>query len=185
MNWTTPVIATILAGYGWWLIVQHAKYREASELYASIILLLEQLATEGKNAWEKNPTKLDQHAELKFLLLLEAVEQRLRIIRSHYSNLGKSKLPSQEQIWRLRHFLTAVPLKFETEISRSNGILRLTYIMISYLLDENYRYVGKGRQCSAWVGVFILILCVLIALSADFMDSQFELLLSSLKEFVA
>ena len=152
MNWTTPVIATVLACYGWWLIVQHAKYREASELYASVISLLERIATEGKNAWEKNPEQLDQHTELKFKLLLEAAEQRLCILKLHYSNLGQSLSHFQDQILLLRHYLTAVPLKSEPEINRSNGILQQTHTMASHLLNENYRYVGKERRRSARFG---------------------------------
>ena len=182
MNWITPIIAVILASYGWWLIVQHAKYREASELYASIISVLAQLAEEGKNAWEKYPENLDQHTELKFLLLLEAIEQRLGILKAHYSNLGKSLQPVQNQIWLLRHYLTAVPLKFGTEISRDNGILRLTHAMTSTLLDENYRYVGKGRRCSAWVGGFVLLLCILIALFGNFIICQLDLFITYLKQ---
>ena len=175
MNWITPIIAVILACFGWWLFVQHAKYREVSELYSSIITALEQLAIDGKNAWEKNLEKLDQHTELKFLLQLKAVEQRLIILNSHYSNLGKSIQPAQNQIWLLRHYLTAMPLKFGTELSRDNGILRLTHAMASTLLDQNYSYVRKGRRGSAWIGSFVLILCIIIALFGNYFVSQFDL----------
>ena len=163
MNWVTPVIAVILACYGWWLIVQHAKYREAYELYASIISLLDQLVDEGKKAWVKNMENLDQHTELKFLLLLEAVEQRLNILILLYSNSGKSMTAIREQILQLRHYLTAVPIKLGTEISRSNGILRVTHGITSTLLNQNYQAIEKGRQRSVWIGSFVLLLCILIA----------------------
>lgn len=176
MNWITPVIAVILACYGWWLIVQHAKHREASELYASIISVLEQLANEGKNAWEKDPEKLDQHTELKFLLLLEAIEQRLSILKTRYSKLSNSIQPVQEQIWLLRHYLTAVPLKIGKGLSRGNGILQLTHTMTSTLLDENYHYFGKGRRYSAGIGGFVLILCILIAVFGTYIDCFIDFL---------
>ena len=111
------------------MVVQHAKFREASCLYASAISLLNEIAIQGKEAWEKSSRNLDQHAELKFLLHLEAVEQRLGILKSHYGNLGKSILDLRSQITRLQHFLTAVSLALGKKISRSNGILRLTHTM--------------------------------------------------------
>jgi len=112
MKWTPAIITAILASYGWWLVVEHAKFREASGLDASVISRRNRIASQGKEAWEKNSNKLDQHTELKFLLNLEAVEQLLGILKSHYRNLGKSISDLRSQITRLMHFLTAVPFAF-------------------------------------------------------------------------
>jgi len=175
MKWTPAIITAILASYGWWLVVEHAKFREASDLYASVISLLNGIASQGKEAWEKNSNKLDQHTELKFLLHLEAVEQRLGILKSHYRNLGKSISDLRSQITRLRHFLTATPLAFGTEKGRSNAIIRLTHTMTSQLLYENYCHISKGRKRSLRVGLFVLVLCVLVAFFTDFIFARFEL----------
>jgi len=78
----------------------------------SALSLLNGIASQGKEAWEKNSSKLGQHTELKFLLRLEAVEQRLSMLKSHYRNLGKSISDLRSQITRLMHFLTAVPFAF-------------------------------------------------------------------------
>ena len=162
----TPLVAIILATYGWWLINRLAKSREAHDLCSSAAVLLEQLAVDGSNAWKRNPPKLEDYTELQLVSKLAAVELRLNLIHNHYRIRGSPKESPVGKILELRRYLTITPDKLPDGENRNVAILRLTSDLVGDLLDQNYRYSARGRQNSRNAGFVVLMILVLIGLVA-------------------
>jgi len=139
-----PVVAFALAAYGWHLITQLAKRREAHDLYGSVLSLLEQLDADGRDAWGGGRrVALDGYTEQKFLSKILAIEQRLGLIHKHYYPADPHGIASN-QLWILREYLTAYPLKNSPEKSRTVAIHALIADMVGNLLEENYAYINQN-----------------------------------------
>ena len=176
MNWALPVITAILACYGWYLIVQLAKRREAYDLCISLVSLIEKLGEEGRVLWQSAPEKLEQHDEFRLKLRLAELEKRLSLLQKHYRNPNKPTIITSTQIWQLRNYLTVAPMEYFPEgssMDRGNGIIQLTSAMTSNLLDYNYDYLNLGRSNSIRAGFLILaIISIVIALMSYFSDNS-------------
>jgi len=141
----TPIVALALAAYGWHLVTQLAKRREAYDLYASAQSLLEQLDADGRRAWKSHPQFLDDYTEQKLLSKTIALEQRLELLRKHYGHPANVPEITNQQMFDLRKLLTAAPdLLSGEERDRTIAIHRLTAEMVSILLEQNYAYINKS-----------------------------------------
>jgi len=138
-----PVVAFALAAYGWHLITQLAKRREAHDLYGSVLALLEQLDADGRDAWGGGGRTLDGYTEQKFLSKILAIEQRLGLIHKHYYPADPHGI-ANNQLSILREYLTAYPLKNSPEKSRTVAIHALIADMVGNLLEENYAYINQS-----------------------------------------
>lgn len=144
-----PVVAFALAAYGWHLITQLAKRREAHDLYGSVLSLLEQLDVDGRRAWGSDRrSHLDEYTERKFLSKIIAIEQRLGLIHKHYYPADPHGI-ANKQLRILREYLTAYPLENPPEKSRTVAIHALIADMVGNLLEENYAYINQ----SPWMPV--------------------------------
>ncbi len=139
-----PVTAAILAVYGWAVITRIAKYRAASDLYNSAILLLEQLESDGVDAWSGDPKRLDEYTEQKLLFKITAFEQRVRLIRKFYNRREDNDSHIEENISALRKYLTIDAYSMPCEKFRKNENHRITSEMICSLLESNYEYINKN-----------------------------------------
>lgn len=141
----TPIVALALATYGWRLITQLAKRREAYDLYTSAQSLLEQLDTDGRCAW-KNPSQpLNDYTEQKLLSKTIALEQRLELLRKHYGYPADAPKITNQQLSNLRKLLTAAPDLLSGDVrDRTIAVHRLTTQMVSILLEQNYAYINKS-----------------------------------------
>jgi len=143
----TPIVAFALAAYGWHLVTQLAKRREAYDLYASAQSLLEQLDADGRHAWKNHPQFLDNYTEQKLLSKTIALEQRLELLRKHYGYPANVPEITNQQMFDLRKLLTAAPdLLSGEERDRTIAIHRLTAEMVSILLEQNYAYINKSPR---------------------------------------
>ena len=143
MHWVMPIIAILLAFYGWYLITQLAKRREAYELYSSVVSLLEKLDTDAKRAWKHNPASLDEYTEWKLVSKRDDVERRLELIKKYYSRPSKPAKITTRQLSKLRILLTTTSDLVPSEEPRNVAIHRLTADMIHTLLDESYEYINR------------------------------------------
>jgi len=145
MSFLMPIVALALAVYGWHLITQLAKRREAYDLYTSAQSLLEQLDADGRRAWKNHPQSLDDYTEQKLLSKTSALEQRLELLRKHYGYPADASKITNQQLSDLRKLLTAAPdLLSGEERDRTIAIHRLTAEMVSILLEQNYAYISKS-----------------------------------------
>jgi len=160
----TTLTAIILALYGWWLINRLAKSREAYDLHHSVIALLEQLVADGTAAWESNPAKLDDHTELKLTSKVAAVEQRIDLIKKHYTARLGTAQEVTSNIVELRRNLTISKDQMREGEVREAAILRLSSVISSSLLENNYSYIVAGRKLSIRIGIVLLISLVALLL---------------------
>lgn len=166
-----PLIAVGLAIYGWWLVNRLAKSREAYDLHHSVILLLEQLVVDGKSAWGDRNEKLDNHTELKITSKVAAVEQRLALIQKHYRVRNGSTEDATRQIAELRRNLTISKDQMQKGEQRELAILRLTTVISSGLLEDNYKYMVAGRRSSLWTGTAVLLVLIMLVFLIDSSES--------------
>lgn len=139
-----PVVAFALAAYGWHLITQLAKRREAHDLYGSVLALLEQLDADGREAWGGDRrSSLDGYTEQKFLSKTLAIEQRLGLIHKHYYPADPHGI-ANNQLSILREYLTAYPLENPPQKPRTVAIHALIADMVGNLLEENYAYINQS-----------------------------------------
>lgn len=127
MSWAPLLVTVFLACFGWFLIARLAQNREAYDLYTSLVSLVEKLGEEGTALWQSEREKLNQQEELRLKLRLAELEQRLGIIRKHYSHRKKTEIVTSKQIWQLRHYLTVAPIEYllgGSNVSRENGYFR-------------------------------------------------------------
>ena len=171
MDWTMPIVAVAIAGYGWWLVNRLAKSREASDLYNSAILLLEQLRRDGKEAWSGNVTELDVHTELQIVSKLAAIEQRIGLVSKYYDARFRLEDAFTGQILKLRRYLTIASDRLSAGTLRDMEILRLTSAIISSLLVDSYSYVARGRRYSMWFGFVVLIALAIVVVLGQFFFS--------------
>lgn len=173
MDWTMPIIAAVtIAGYGWWLVNRLAMSREASDLYSSAILLLEQLRRDGQEAWNGSVRELDVHTELQIVSKLAAIEQRIELVSKYYDSRFPRANDFTGQILRLRRYLTIASDRLSENTLRDMEILRLTSAIISSLLDDSYSYVARGHKYSIRFGFVVLIaLAIAVVLGQFFFSS--------------
>ncbi|MGI9311417.1 MAG: hypothetical protein ACR2P7_07790 [bacterium] len=144
----TPIVAILLAIYGWLLITRLAKRREAYDLYSSIIVLLEQIEADGEGAWKTAQGVLDAYTVLRLLAKLAAVEHRVRLIRAHYNQPARLAKPavSTEEITELRNLLTTPDaLMHDRGEARIIAIHSITTNLVADLLEESYEHINKRR----------------------------------------
>ena len=168
MDWTMPIIAVTIAGYGWWLVNRLAMSREASDLYSSAILLLEQLRRDGKEAWSGNVRELDVHTELQIVSKLADIEQRIGLVSKFYDSRFRRENDFTGQILRLRRYLTIASDRLSANTLRDMEILRLTSAIISSLLNDSYSYVARGRRYSKRFGFALLVVLAIVVLGQFF-----------------
>ena len=157
-----PVVAFGLAAYGWHLITQLAKRREAHDLYGSVLSLLEQLDADGQQAWSGGRGPLDGYTERKFLSKIMAIEQRLGLIHKHYYPADPHGV-ANKQLRTLREYITAYPLENPPEKSRTVAIHALIADMVGNLLEENYAYINKHPANHPPSPIRYLLLCTALA----------------------
>ena len=139
-------ITVILAVYGWAVIARIAKYRAASDLYNSAILLLEQLESDGEKAWSDNPNALDEYTERKLSSKIASFEQRIYLIQKFYNKHEDDNSRIKENIHVLHKYLTA-DMRSEPHIEyeyrkRENQLIisEMTYS----LLESSHEYINKN-----------------------------------------
>lgn len=146
-DWASLAITVSLAVYGWRLITQLAKRREAYDLYCSIILLVEQLETDSIKVWIDRLDDLDEYTELKLLSKLVIVELKLQFIQQHYrfQRTPEVTIIDSSQIANLRSYLTKPPDSVLDEQTRFTYVHRLTATMVKDLLEACYEGINKRR----------------------------------------
>jgi len=149
----TPIVAISLAGYGWHLLRQLARRREAYDLYTASQSLLEQLDADGRHAWENHPQFLNDYTEQKLLSKTSAIEQRLELLRKYYGYPVDAPKITNKQLSDLRKLLTTAPdLLPREKRDRTIAIHRITVEMVSILLEQNYAYINKSSwQPVKWI----------------------------------
>jgi len=139
-----PVVAFALAAYGWHLITQLAKRREAHDLYGSVLALLEQLDADGRGCvgpaaaarWMDTPSKNScRKSWPSSSASASSTSITTRPTRMEFAN---------NQLSILRDYLTAYPLKNSPEKSRTVAIHALIADMVGNLLEENYAYINQS-----------------------------------------
>ena len=166
-DWTMPAIAVVIASYGWWLVNRLAKSREASDLYSSAILLLEQLRKDGKEAWSDNVSELDEYTQLQIVSKLTAIEQRIRLVSKYYDSRFRRKTSFTAQIFKLRRYLTIASDRLSANTPHDTEVLRFTSAIISSLLDDSYSYVARGRKFSMLGGVIVIVVLATVIMAGQ------------------
>ena len=160
-----PVVAVVLAFYGWFLVVQLAKRRESHDLYCSVISLLEQLEVNAERAWAGAPACLDEYTERKLLSKIAAVEQRYGLIKWYYKNPEEPASITPEKIGEFHLFITldaGALSRIRPSEDRNVAIHRLTATMVQYLLEEDYAYINRHLWLPLWLYRLWLRACTLL-----------------------